>query len=183
MEHGRGIPQASCSFYNDGEELHATRKLLSEVDIAGRVITLDALLTTFESVELILDAEADYMLTLKDNTCLQLGKAQKMKWYSSRVRHYTKQLTKAHGRIEQRHIQVLEVNAPHKFEFKQVRQVYRIDRDREQVKDADNGTRETVYGITSVEVERADAEQLLKWNRGHTIQTIRWCVWMRRRGN
>ena len=167
VEHGSGIPKASRSFHNAGEELDVTRQLLSEVDVSGRVITLDALHSTFESVALILDAKADYLLTLKDNTHRQLDQVKKMKWHSARVRRYSEAPAKAHGRLEQRHIEALEVDDPQRFDFKQVRQVYRIARDREVLKEAGSASTETVYGITSVGAERADAKQLLEWNRGH----------------
>ena len=90
VEHGSGIPQASRSFYDEGGELHATRQLLSEVEVCGRVITLDALHSSYESAELILAANADYLLTLKDNIALQLEKVKKMKCYSPRVRRARK---------------------------------------------------------------------------------------------
>ena len=167
VEHGSGIPQASRSFYKEGEELNATRQLLSETDVAGRVITLDALHAAFESVELILNGRADYMLTLKDNTSLQLGKVKSMKWHSQRVRRYSEELTKAHGRLEQRRIEALEVDDPQRFDFRQVRQAFRIERDREVLTEADSASTEIVYGITSVGADRADAEQLLAWARGH----------------
>lgn len=167
VEHGSGIPKASSTFYNKGEELEATRRLLSETDVSGRVITLDSLHSTFESVDLILAADADYMLTLKDNTSVQLKQAQKMKWHSSKVRRYSEDLTNDHGRLEQRHIQALEIDNPTWFDFKQVKQVFRIERDREVLKEEDSASTEIAYGITSVGAERADAQQLLEWNRGH----------------
>ena len=70
VEHGSGIPKASRSFYDEGGELDATRQLLSEVEVCGRVITLDALYSTFENAELILVANADYLLKLKNNPAL-----------------------------------------------------------------------------------------------------------------
>ena len=167
VAHGSGTPQASVSYHNEGEELEATRRLLSESDIAGRVITLDALHTTFDTVDLILDQGADYVLTLKDNAAAQLRKAQSMPWWSRRVRCYSEKLQKAHGRLEQRHVSVLEVDDPDRFGFTGVRQVFRIERDREQIKDPHSAGTETVYGITSVSAGRADAGQLLCWNRGH----------------
>ena len=76
-------------------------------------------------------------------------------------------LTKAHGHLEPRHIEVLEVDDPQRFDFKQVRQAFRIKRDREVLKESDSASTEMVFGITSVSAERADAKQLLEWNRGH----------------
>ncbi|MDE0309409.1 MAG: ISAs1 family transposase [Acidiferrobacterales bacterium] len=83
------------------------------------------------------------------------------------MRHYCEDLDKAHGRLEQRHIAVLEVNDPNRFDFKRVRQVFRIERDREVLKDPGSASAETVFGITSVAAEKADAQTLLAWNRGH----------------
>ena len=169
VEHGSGIPKASCSYHEEGGELGATRQLLSETDISGRVITLDALHSTLESVELIVAAKADYLLTLKDNTSVQLEQLKSLRWRSPRVRHYSEHLSKAHGRLEQRHIEVLEVEDASRFSFKQVRQAFRIRRDREVLGQAAAASREIVYGLTSVDAHRADAEQLLRWNRGHWV--------------
>ena len=54
---------------------------------------------------------------------------------------------------------VLEVDDPQRFDFKQVRQAYRIERDREVLKETDSASTEVVYGITSAAAERADAKQ------------------------
>lgn len=54
-----------------------------------------------------------------------------------------------------------------RFDFKQVRQAYRIERQREPLNEPDSASREIVYGITSVYAKRADAKQLLQWNRRH----------------
>ena len=63
MEHGSGVPKASCNFHNASEELDAT----------------------FESGGLIVEAQADYLLTLKDNTASQLDKVNSMRWRSHQV--------------------------------------------------------------------------------------------------
>ncbi len=167
VEHGSGIPMAARGFHRDGDELLATRQLLSETHVAGRLITLDALHATFESVELIVEAGADYLLTLKDNTSRQLARLQSMNWRSPRVKRYSEEPAKAHGRIEQRHIEVLPVDDPGRFDFRQVRQAYRLRRDREVLREADSASSEIVFGITSVPAARADPEQLLAWDRGH----------------
>ena len=66
VEHGSGIPNASCSFHNANEELNATRQLL----------TLDALHASFESVGLIVEAQADYMLTPQGQHRLAVGQGK-----------------------------------------------------------------------------------------------------------
>ena len=42
-----------------------------------------------------------------------------------------------------------------------------IRRDREELKKPGSASTETVYGITSVPQQQADAKQLLAWSRGH----------------
>jgi len=73
---------------------------------------------------------------------------------------------RTHG---QRHIAALEVDGPNRFGFRDVRQAFRIDRDREVSGDPESAGTETVYGLTSVPAEQADARQLPEWNRGHWI--------------
>ena len=167
VEHGTGVVKACVTIYKDGGELSATCQLIRDMDIDGSLVTLDSLHSTFETVVTILDAGAHYMLTLKDNTSKQLEKVKSMRWSSHKVRRYSEDLDLAHGRLEQRHIEVLENTDPKRFDFKDVRQVFCINRDRQEIKDPDGASTETVYGITSVPADKADAKQLLEWNRGH----------------
>ena len=167
VEHGSRYPQACVNIYREGEEIDAVRQLVSEVPVAGRVITMDALHSNFETVELIRQAGGHYLLTLKENTGHQLELARSMRWSSGRVCRHSEDLDKDHGRIEQRHAAALEVDDPDRFGFRDVRQVFRINRDREVLKKPDSASTEIVYGLTSVPREQADARQLLEWNRGH----------------
>lgn len=94
VEQESGIPLASCIYHQKGGELNATRQLLCETDVAWRVITMDALHSTFESLELIPKAKADYMLTLKNNTPLQLQRVKSLNWESPQVQRHSEQSTK-----------------------------------------------------------------------------------------
>jgi hypothetical protein len=116
---------------------------------------------------MIVAAGADYMVTLKENASKQLDRAMSMPWHSQRVRSFSEDLNKEHGRIEQRHIKALEVDGRHRFGFAGVRQVFRIQRDREELGKPEKASFEIAYGITSASAQRADAQQLLAWNRGH----------------
>ena len=167
VPHDSGIPLGSVSYHEEGGEIGAVQQLLGEVDIQGRVITVDALHSTHETISVIVDEQrADYLMTLKDNTPKQLDKLKSLNWRSSKVRRFSEPPAKAHGRYEQRHIEVLSVSEG-AFDFRHVKQAFRIRRDRELVKDPDSASSELAFGITSVSERCADAQQLLAWNRGH----------------
>ena len=167
VEHDSGLPWSSVTTRCEGQQIEAVRQLFETVDITGRVITLDALHNTFETVGLILARQADYLLTLKDNTQRQLDHHRSLNWRGPKVRRFPEPVSKAHGRIERRHIEVLEVDDGRRFDFRQVRQTFRITREREQLGDPDSASAEIASGITSVDAGRADAQQLLAWNGGH----------------
>ena len=76
-------------------------------------------------------------------------------------------MNKDHGRIGQRHIAALETDDPDRFRFRDVRQAFHIDLDREILNDPESASTETVYGLAPVPAEQADARQILEWNRGH----------------
>jgi len=169
VEHGTGNPRASVTVHNPGEEIDAIRRPVAEGEVAGRVITLDALHSTFETADLARQARAHYLLSVRENTPRQLDLLRSLPWSSTRVRRHSEDMDKDHGRIEQRHIAALEVDGPNRFGFRDVRQAFRIDRDREVSGDPESAGTETVYGLTSVPAEQADARQLPEWNRGHWI--------------
>jgi len=85
------------------------------------------------------------------------------------VRRYSEDATKDHRCLEQRHIAVLEVDDSNRSAFQGVRQAFRIDRDREIFNDPDSVNTEAVYEMTSAPASRADANQLLSWNRIHRV--------------
>ena len=72
-------------------------------------------------------------------------------------------LDKGHGRVEIRRIQTSsELNDY--LDFPHVGQVFRLTRDFTEVKTGDN-FKETVYGVTSLGIDRAGAERVLSYNR------------------
>jgi predicted transposase YbfD/YdcC len=72
---------------------------------------------------------------------------------------------KGHGRLETRAIWV-SGQFPNSLDFPYVAQVARIERVRVRLKD-NTEQRETVFCITSLTAEQADATRLLKLNRDH----------------
>ncbi|OQX42980.1 MAG: hypothetical protein B0D89_00205 [Candidatus Sedimenticola endophacoides] len=73
-----------------------------------------------------------------------------------------------HGRIETRKIWTTAALNDY-LDFPHVRQAFMIERESINKKSGEQ-SQERIYGITSVPVEKASAEQVLRDNRGH------WCV-------
>jgi hypothetical protein len=80
--------------------------------------------------------------------------------------------TVGHGRHEQRLVQVVTVNG---LLFPHARQVLRIQR-RRRLYGAKKWSSETVYAITDLSAEQADAAEIAAWARGHwTVEnTVHW---------
>ena len=61
--------------------LHANgRDLLAGVDLAGRIVTADAMHTQTETARLIVGGGADYLLTAKDNQTEMLDDIRAIDW-------------------------------------------------------------------------------------------------------
>ena len=67
VSHELGIPLAECAVSEKTNEIPLSIELLKAFDVAGRVITTDALLTQRKFCQQILDAQADYCLPVKAN--------------------------------------------------------------------------------------------------------------------
>ena len=73
---GQDSPVASAKSGAENE-IPAARRLLSRMDLAGRLVSLDAMHTQHETAaQVVLEAGADYLLTLKDNQPTMLQTAQ-----------------------------------------------------------------------------------------------------------
>ena len=172
--HETGAPFALLNFGDEGGETAAAQDLLERSDIRGRVITLDALHTTRKTAKLITQrCGADYVFTVKGNAPETFDILDTIDWESGADGRFTEDLDKAHGRLEQRSIDVLTplkglVNYPG------VSQIARVTRYREPLKkgpgdDGDTGKdfTETAYLITSLDAKAAPPEELLRLNRRH----------------
>ena len=164
--HGCAKPLAMRIYREEGGELAAFKALLEDVDVRGRLITVDALHATFEMEQRIVDMHgADYLFTIKKDCPDTFAALREVDWKTTATGTFTEDVDKAHGRIEQRAIHVF---SPLKgaLTFRRAKQAFRIVRDRTIVKTGERSI-EVAYGITSLGAEHATPEQLLKWNRGH----------------
>ena len=162
-----GRPLASRCCRDEGGGIAALRALLEDVDLRGRVLTLDALHTTRDTARGIVEAHgADHVLSVKANCPDSFAQLAAIDWDAAAARRHADEPAKAHGRIEVRRIAARDLLPDTPAPFPGARQAFRVVRGRTDAKTGATST-ETAYGITSVPAERAGPERLLAWNRGH----------------
>ena len=168
VAHGCGEPLAIRVYREEGGELAAFKALLEDVDVRGHLITLDALHSTFEIEQRIVDRHgADYLFTIKRDCPDTFEALDEVDWKATATGTFKEDLDKAHGRIERRTIHVVSL-LEGALTFRKAKQAFRIIRERTIVKTGERSV-EVAYGITSLGAEHATPEQLLKWNRGHWV--------------
>lgn len=149
-------------------EIKTAAPMLDAIDIKGRLITADALLTQRKFAKYLVEMrKAHYHFTVKAN---QKTLLQDIEFYfrNRKEPNFIEKSKLSHGRIETRKIWVTEslneyLNFPH------VGQVFAIERN---VVNKRTGkvSQEIVYGITSKSNKQSSADEVLKANRGH------WCI-------
>jgi len=138
--------------------------LVDAINIEGKDITADALLTQRKLAEYLVDRGAHYHFTVKGNQpTLQADIA--LLFDGRRIPDYIDVTPPDHGRIETRRIWCsTKLNAY--LDFPQVGQVFLIEREVLHKKNQ-KLTLETALGVTSRPPEQANARRLLTINRGH----------------
>ncbi|MEV7964754.1 ISAs1 family transposase, partial [Sphaerisporangium sp. NPDC088356] len=144
----------------------AARQLLSGLDLAGMVVTLDALHTTKTTARLITEElQAHYVLILKGNQPLAHAAARALLTGPDIGWTETTGIDddRGHGRTERR---TLRTALTDDALFPGARQAFRLRRD---VGDLDGvwTSKEIVYGITSLPAHLAGPAHLNHYERGH----------------
>ena len=157
-------------------EIPAAARVLKCLDLQGKIITGDALLAQRELSRQIVEAQGDYVWTVKANqpqlcqdldtlfageVCTPGLSAPPKDWRSATT------VDKAHGRIERRTLTASQ-DLKGYLDWPYAEQVFRLDR--QFVRVADGHVRhERVYGITSLTAQEADAPRLLEIVRQHWL--------------
>lgn len=146
-------------------EIKMAIPLLDAIDIEGKVITADALLTQRALAVYLVDTrKAHYHFTVKANQPTLL-KDIKFYFQNRGEPDFVLNDPPDHGRIETRKIWVTtELNGY--LDFPHVQQAFVIERHSINKKSG-KSSMETAYGITSQSPEQADARSILLTNRGH----------------
>lgn len=156
-------------------EIKMAVPLLDAIDIGGRTITADALLTQRELAQYIVGRGANYHFTVKLN---------QRKLHEDIAYYFQEQLSAAdftstgngeHGRIETRRIWTTTALNDY-LNFPHVHQAFKIER-QSISKKTGKVSSETIYGITSQRENQSSPEQILTDNRKHwSIESCHWMI-------
>jgi predicted transposase YbfD/YdcC len=168
--HQLGITLTQIAVADKTNEIGAMLDLFTKLAVEGHVFTTDALLTQTELAREILGRDGDFVFIVKRNQPqlyedleflfeppLPLLKGES--WPTAET------IDAGHGRIERRRLQSSTMLNEY-VNWPGVKQVFQLER---QVVKKKTGevTTQTVYGITSLSEEEADADQLLTFVRQH----------------
>lgn len=150
-------------------EIKTAIPLLAVIDIQGKTITADALLTQRELARyLVEERRAHYHFTVKGNQKKLLEETAFYFDNLDRKPDYSTLDSADHGRIETRNIWVTTTLNDY-LSFPHVGQAFMVERIRIHKKSGKQ-SREVAYGITSKIPIQASAAQVLQDNRQH------WCI-------
>ena len=173
------LGQVRCE--EKSNEITAIPELLKVLNLAGCIVTIDAIGCQKEIVREIVGKKADYVISLKGN---QGNLHQEIKDYLDWAERIgfkeigyddCKTLEKGHGRIEERRCWVTEEIGwlEEKEEWKNLKSVVMVESIREII--GKEPTVERRYFISSLE---ANAKELLRCVRGHWAieNELHWCL-------
>jgi predicted transposase YbfD/YdcC len=144
-------------------EIPMLTKLLDTIpDVAGAVITADALHCQRDTAEYITGRGAHYILTVKDNQPTLRKKLKSLPWKQIPV--LDRKTEHGHGRTTTRTLKAAEIAEG--IGFPGAVQVLQLTRTATDDKTGKNHT-EVVYAVTSLSVADAKPAQIAAWLRGH----------------
>jgi predicted transposase YbfD/YdcC len=140
---------------------------LTGIDLAGTVITADALHTQREHVIALAARGMHWVLSVKGNQPRLRRQLAALPWREVEIAH--RSAATVHGRREIRTLKVVTIAAG--IEFPHARQAIQVVRKTRRV-NARRGTKgkwrtETVYAITDLAPHQARPDELAAWIRGH----------------
>lgn len=165
---------AQLSVDDKTNEIGVVPELLADLVIAGRIFTMDALLTQREIAQTIIDGDGDYVMIVKDNQpTLRQDIATLFEpevcapGFSPALKDFriAQTVNKGHGRLEYRTLQA-SVELNDYADWPGLQQVFRLDRKTIILKTG-QVRQETTYGLTSLSHTHVGADRLLQLTRLH----------------
>jgi predicted transposase YbfD/YdcC len=166
ITHDRGIILGQRQVGDKRGENTVIADLLTPLDVAGMMLTLDALHTTKKTARLIIGPlNAHYLLILKGNQPLTFQAAQALLSGTDTefADHTDIHDDRGHGRTERRTLRVAPCDDSL---FPGARQVFRLRRDIGGL-DGVRTSKEIVHGIVSLDADLAGPHHLNTYARGH----------------
>jgi predicted transposase YbfD/YdcC len=180
LSHRLGLTLGQQAVDAKTNEITHVVPLLRSLVLDGRIFTMDALLTQRTVAQTIVEGGGDYVMLVKGNQPhleedIALVFTEPPEDDRQRI---AETLDRGHGRIEHRRLTLSEALVGYST-WPGLQQVFRLDR--ETLLRATGEIRtETVYGVTSLDRARADADRLLgivrhHWrieNRSHWVRDV-----------
>jgi predicted transposase YbfD/YdcC len=158
------LPVGATDELKQTNEIGMAIPLLAALDIAGKTITTDALLTQRQIAEHVVARDARYLFIVKDNQPT-LAADIRLHVADRGGPDFREPLSLAHGRLESRAIWT-STALNDDLDFPHVGQVFVIERQRIDKKTGKAST-EVVYGVTDQSSESARPKRLLAFKRDH----------------
>jgi predicted transposase YbfD/YdcC len=164
MDHANRAVLAQRQVAGAPEEVPAFQPLLAPLDLAGVVVTTDALQTHPEAAEfLVREQRAHDLFVVKANQPLLLDRCQRLPWHRVPVLDRTRD--RGHGRIEVRTLKAVSV---HHVGFPHATQVLQVTRKTRNLQASIRRCKSvTIYAVTSLPFEQASPARLAGLIRGH----------------
>jgi hypothetical protein len=138
--------------------------LLATLDLAGTVVTADALHAQREHAEfLVSQKEAHYILTVNNNQPRLYAQLASLPW--RQVRACLDARERGHGRAEWRTFKLATVAAG--IAFPHAAQAIQVIRRRRPLNGKKKWSTQTSYAVTSLAAHQAAPAQIAGWLRGH----------------
>jgi predicted transposase YbfD/YdcC len=166
ITHEEGIVLAQQQVDEKSNEITAVQPLLQDLDLAGVVVTADAMHTQTAFADwLVSTKKAHYLFIVKANqpTLYEAIQTALAGTNTAFARRMAAQSNRGHGRTETRTIRVTTAQG---IDFPHAAQIFRLRRDRGGL-DGVRTSKEIVYGITSLPKHLAKPAQLNTYTRGH----------------
>ena len=164
LTHEERVVVAQAEVDHKVNEIVAFAPMLESLNLAGSVVTADAMHTQREHARfLVCDKTADYLFFVKENQPTlydAIAGLDEARWSEP-----VTETARGHGRIETRTIWV--ANAAGLHDFPHAAQVVRIMREVDDLKTKTARSTETAYAVTSLPEDKANRRQLLTASRGH----------------
>lgn len=155
-------------------EIPVAPRVLKVLDLQGKIVTGDALLAQRTLSKVIVEAEGDYLWTVKDNQpqlrhdIAQLFQPEMCLPGTSPVIteiRTAQTVEKSHGRLTTRRLTACSLLCD-SSDWPYLQQVFKIERCSVCLRTGATQT-ETAYGVTSLSARHASPTRLLQFNRGH----------------